>query len=34
LMFAVFVVLIVLGVGLYHVIGGLERRCLARRYRE
>ena len=34
LMFAVFVVLIVLGVVLYEMIGFLERRCLARRYRD
>ena len=34
LMFAVFVVLIVLGVVLYEAIDYLERRCLARRYRE
>jgi NitT/TauT family transport system permease protein len=34
LMFAVFVVLVVLGVLLYEAIGFLERRCLARRYRE
>ena len=34
LMFAVFVVLIVLGVGLYHVVGGVERQFLARRYRD
>jgi len=34
LMFAVFVVLIVLGVGLYHAVGGVERRFLARRYRD
>jgi NitT/TauT family transport system permease protein len=33
-MFAVFVVLIVLGVVLYEAIGFLERRCLARRYRD
>lgn len=34
LMFAVFVVLVVLGVLLYEAIGFAERRCLARRYRE
>ena len=34
LMFAVFVVLIVLGLGLYQLFGILEKRCLARRYRE
>lgn len=34
LMVAVFVVLVVLGVLLYEVIGLVERRCLARRYRE
>jgi NitT/TauT family transport system permease protein len=34
LMFAVFVVLIVLGVGLYGSFGVLERRCLGRRYRD
>jgi NitT/TauT family transport system permease protein len=34
LMFAVFVVLVVLGVLLYEAIGLVERRCLARRYRE
>jgi NitT/TauT family transport system permease protein len=34
LMFAVFVVLILLGVVLYEMIGFLERRCLARRYRD
>jgi NitT/TauT family transport system permease protein len=33
-MFAVFIVLIILGVGLYEAIGFLERRCLARRYRD
>ncbi len=34
LMFAVFVVLIVLGVALYQVFVILERRCVARRYRD
>ncbi|HSB77342.1 MAG TPA: ABC transporter permease [Candidatus Methylomirabilis sp.] len=34
LMFAVFVVLVALGVLLYEAIGLVERRCLARRYRE
>jgi NitT/TauT family transport system permease protein len=34
LMFAVFAVLVVLGVGLYQLCGVVERRCLARRYRE
>jgi NitT/TauT family transport system permease protein len=34
LMFAVFVVLVVLGVLLYEVIGLVERHCLARRYRD
>lgn len=34
LMFAVFVVLVALGVVLYEAIGLVERRCLARRYRE
>ncbi len=34
LMFAVFVVLVILGVALYEAIGHLERVCLARRFRE
>jgi NitT/TauT family transport system permease protein len=34
LMFAVFVVLVALGVALYEVVVFLERACLARRYRE
>ncbi len=34
LMFAVFVVLVVLGVALYEVVVLLERACLAKRYRE
>jgi len=34
LMFAVFVVLVLLGVALYQVVVLLERVCLARRYRE
>ncbi|HSB70613.1 MAG TPA: ABC transporter permease [Candidatus Methylomirabilis sp.] len=34
LMFAVFVVLVALGVLLYEAIGFVERRCLARRYRD
>ena len=34
LMFAVFAVLILLGVGLYQIFGVIEKRCLARRYRD
>lgn len=34
LMFAVFVVLVVLGVVLYEAVGFVERRCLARRYKD